>query len=271
MVEPKLIRRPYYLMRPRLWREPLREIDARSVVSRRWRYVYVRVPKAANTAVLRTLLERLPEPGLDPADIDRAKVRSVHFRDLRAGELRTVAGYLSFTVVRDPYVRLLSAYLDKFRPGHKYVGRFGALVAAHDRGRISFRGFCRWLAAGGEAVNAHWMRQTRLAGAVERLDFVGRVETLEADMGRLLARISGAPEAASGIAPGVARAGPPPTGAAARLAEHYDAECRQIVAEVYAADFARFGYPLMDAGPRDACIALAGSVSEPPHAGALGV
>lgn len=241
MIEPKLILRPYYLARPRLWHEPLREMDARTVVSRQWRYVYMRVPKAANSTVLRTLLERLPEPGIDPADIERAKVRSVHFRDLRADELRRVAGFLTFTVVRDPYARLLSAYLDKFQPGHKYIGRYGAQVAAHDAGRITYPGFCRWLAAGGEAVNAHWMAQTRLAGAVDRLDFVGRVETLEADMGALLARIDGSPEVR------VARAGPPPTGASARLAEHYDAECRQIVAEVYAADFARFGYSLMEA------------------------
>ena len=265
MVEPKLIRRPYYLMRPRLWREPLREIDARTVVSRRWRYVYLRVPKAANSTVLRTLLTRLPEPGLDPAEIERAKVRSVHFRNLRAGELKAVERFLTFTVVRDPYVRLLSAYLDKFRPGHKYITRYGERVAAHDGGRITFAGFCRWLAAGGEAVNAHWMRQARLTGVVERLDFVGRVETLEADMDLLVARIGGATGEAPGT--GVAQAGPPPTGAAARLAEHYDAECRQIVAEVYAADFAKFGYPVSEAGQRGPCILPADGLPEPPLAG----
>ncbi len=238
MIEPRLILRPYYLARPRLWREPLRPTDARSVVSRRWRYVYMRVPKAANTTVLRTLLERLPEPGLDPADIDRAKVRAVHFRNLRGEELREVAEFFSFTVVREPHVRLLSAYLDKFRPGHKYIARYGAAVAAQDGGQISFRGFCRYLAAGGERENAHWMRQTRLTGLADRLDFVGRVETLEADLAAVLARIDGSPEVQ------VTRAGPPATGASGRLAEHYDAECRQIVAEIYAEDFSRFGYPL---------------------------
>lgn len=236
MIEPKLILRPWYLARPRLWHEPLKATDARTVVSRRWRYIYMRVPKAANTTVLRTLLERLPEPGLDPADIDRAKVRAVHFRNLRAGELHEVAGYFTFTVVRDPHVRLLSAYLDKFKPGHKYIERYGAAVAARDGGRTSFRGFCRYLADGGERENAHWMRQVRLTGLADRLDFIGRVETLEADMAAVLARIDGSPEVQ------ITRAGPPATGASDRLAEHYDAECRQIVAHVYAEDFARFGY-----------------------------
>ncbi len=236
----RLVLRPYYLARPRLWREPLVAMDARSVVSHRWRYVYLRVPKAANSTVLRTLLERLPEPGLDPADIDRAKVRTVHFRNLRAGELRETERYFTFAVVRDPYVRLLSAYLDKFREGHKYLPRYGARVAARDGGRISFLGFCRYLADGGEEENAHWMRQTRLTGLVERLDFIGRVESLEADLAAITGRIDGT--ASAGIAAGLANAGPAPTGAARRLAEHYDAECRQIVAEIYAEDFARFGY-----------------------------
>ena len=239
LADAKLILRPYYLVRPQLWREPLRAIDARSVVSRQWRYIYLRVPKAANSTVLRTLLERFPDPGLDPENVDRAKVCSAHFRNLRAGELDAVAGYFTFTVVRDPYVRMLSAYLDKFRPGNKHLGRFSARVERMDGGRVSFRGFCRYLAAGGEAEDAHWMRQTRLVGLADRVDFVGRVETLAADIPAVMARIGDA-----GAALEIRRAGPPPTGAASRLEEHYDAECRGIVAEVYAADFARFGYPL---------------------------
>lgn len=239
LADAKLILRPYYLVRPRLWREPLRAIDARSAVSRQWRYVYLRVPKAANTTVLRALLERFPEPGLDPENLDRAKVRAAHFRNLRARELAEVARYFTFTVVRDPYVRVLSAYLDKFRPGNKHLGRFRERVERMDGGQVSFRGFCRYLAAGGEAEDAHWMRQTRLVGLADRLDFVGRVESLATDLPAAMARIGDA-----GVGAEIRRAGPPPTGASSRLDEHYDAECRGIVAEVYAADFARFGYPL---------------------------
>jgi hypothetical protein len=237
MTNANLILRPYYLVRPRLWRKPLKAADARSIVSRRRRYVYLRVPKAANTTVLRTLLEQFPEPGLDPADIDRAKIRSTHFRNLRARELAEVRRYFTFTVVRDPYARTLSAYLDKFKPGKRYVDLYGERIAARDGGIISFRGFCRYLAEGGESENAHWMRQTRLTSLADRFDVVGRTETLDADLARILSAIG-----SSVTAGPIDRAGPIPTHAEDRLGEYYDAETREIVESVYAKDFAALGY-----------------------------
>lgn len=233
----RLARKPYYLMRPRLWGEPVEILDSRSMVSRRGRYVYVRVPKAANSTVFRALLDAHPEPGVTLEDLARAKTAVPHYGDLGWAELAELGRFFTFTVVRDPYARALSAYLDKFKDGDKHLDRFGLRVAGFDQGRVSFRGFCRYLAAGGEAENAHWMRQTRLTGLADRLDFVGRVETLEADLGRILAGIGGA-------APGpITRAGPPPTGAARRLRAHFDAECLGLIEQVYAADFAAFGYP----------------------------
>lgn len=231
--------RPYYLLRPRLWRERrLRMIDDRSVVSRTWRYVYLRVPKSANSSVITALLERFPEPGLNPADLDRAKLDATHFRDLWFGDLLRIPRYFHFSVVRNPYGRVLSAYLDKFREGDKHLAAYGQRVAAHDGGQVTFRAFCRYLADGGEAENAHWMRQTRILGLADRMDFVGKLESLEADLESIFARIGGAaPDA-------VPRAGPPATAASRRLTEYYDAECAALVERVYREDFARFGYPL---------------------------
>lgn len=237
----RVLRRPYYRTRPRLWLQPLGILDQRSLVSLGHRYLYLRVPKAANTTVTRALLERCPEPGLVASDLERddlggAKRRVAHLGDLDRAEARALTEFFIFTVVRDPYARTLSAYLDKFKPGDKHLDRFGEHVAAHDDGTVSFRGFCRYLAAGGEKENAHWMRQTRITGLADRLDAVGRVETLEADLRAILEAVGGA---AGGS---LVRAGPPATGATARMAEHYDAECRAIVESVYEADFAAFGY-----------------------------
>jgi hypothetical protein len=238
MPEWNMIIRPYYLVRPRLWgEERLRMIDDRTVVSHRWRYVYVRVPKSANSTVITALFRRFPEPGLDPADLDRAKVRSTHFRNLGVGDLFRIRGYFFFSVVRNPYGRVLSAFLDKFRAGDKHLANYGERVAAHDGGQVSFRAFCRYLADGGEAENAHWMRQSRILGLADRMDHVGRLETLEADLEAIFARIGGAaPDA-------VPRVGPPATAASKRLAEYYDAECAALVEQVYRDDFTRFGYP----------------------------
>jgi hypothetical protein len=234
-----MIIRPYYLVRPRLWSEErLRIIDDRTLVSRTWRYVYVRVPKAANSSILTALFGRFPEPGLDVSDLERAKVRATHFRNLGVGDLFRLRGYFFFSVVRNPYGRVLSAYLDKFREGDKHLAMYGERVAAQDGGQVTFRAFCRYLAAGGEAENAHWMRQTRILGLADRIDHIGRIETLEADLDAIFARIGGAAPST------VPLAGPPPTAASKRLAEHYDAECAALVERVYREDFDRFGYPI---------------------------
>lgn len=237
MASSRFILAPYYAVRPRLWRENLRAIDPRSFVSHRWSYVFLRVPKAANSTVLRTLIDRFPEPDLPAGDLEEAKIRATHFRDLGFGDLARVRRYFAFTVVRNPYTRALSAFLDKFREGDKHRAKFGDRVAGYDAGRLSFRGFCRYLADGGEAENGHWMRQTRLVSIVERLDFVGRIETLETDMARIVEHIAGGDGTIS-----LTRAGPPATGALGRVGEHLDAECRRLIEIVYAADFERFGY-----------------------------
>jgi len=239
MADWKTIARPYYFVRPRLWgEERLRVIDERTMVSRRWRYIYMRIPKAANSTILNALLARFPEPGLDPADLEKAKVRATHFRNLGPGDLLRLSGFFVFTVVRNPYGRVLSAYLDKFREGDKHRAEYGERVASHDGGQVSFRAFCRYLADGGEAENAHWMQQTRLLALADRIDHVGRVESLDADLEAIFARIGGT------VPDTVSRAGPPATAADTRLAEYYDDECTALVERVYAEDFARLGYPI---------------------------
>ncbi|MBA3325594.1 MAG: sulfotransferase family protein [Rhodobacteraceae bacterium] len=236
----RILRQPYYLLRPRLWRERLDIVDSRTMISRSARYVYLRVPKAANSTVVRTLLDHFPEPGFAAEDPERAKTGMPHFGDLGLHDLAPLKGFFVFTVVRSPYARTLSAFLDKFRGGDKHLDRFGDRVARFDAGAVSFRGFCRYLAAGGEAENAHWMRQTRLTGLADRIDFVGRVETLEVDLRRILHGIG-----SSETAP-FERAGPPATGAGSKAREHYDEETRALVETVYRADFDAFGYRIGD-------------------------
>ena len=82
------------------------------------------------------------------------------------------------------------------------------------------------------------MRQTRILGLADRMDYVGKLENLDADLETIFARIGGAgPDE-------VPRAGPPATAASRKLAEFYDAECAALVEQVYREDFARFGYPV---------------------------
>jgi hypothetical protein len=83
----------------------------------------------------------------------------------------------------------------------------------------------------------HWAPQADiLCLPLERFDFIGRVETLDRDLGHILQHLYG-------VEPGrpAVRAGTN-TGASDRLDEAYGREERQIVNRLYADDFERFGY-----------------------------
>ncbi|MCS6986135.1 MAG: sulfotransferase family protein [Sphingomonadaceae bacterium] len=231
----------------------MRELDPRTAVSRRWRYVYLRVPKAANSSVVMSLTEHLPEddPAMKEARHTVRKVAMTSFGELAPAEA-DLAGFFVFTFVRNPYHRVLSAFLDKLgeepslieasESTHVRYRRFhGREIAALDGGRVTFLGFCRWLARGGERVNAHWMAQSRFLDLADRIDVIGRVERIDEDLPAILRQI--APDRPP---PVVRRAGPPPRQATMRARDAYTPECRRLVEQVYAADFRRLGYALGD-------------------------
>jgi hypothetical protein len=244
---------PYYLKRPALWGEPLYELDPRTAVSHRWRYIYLRVPKAANSTVTVTLTDRFPEADMatgERIDMKLAAARKdgmTHFSELPT-DLGT-DGYFVFSFVRNPYHRALSAFLDKVGPApaladgetdvHRRYRRFhGREIAGRDGGRISFLGFCRYLAEGGEKDNAHWMAQSRFLALHDRIDFIGRVESLAADLDTVVARIAGTRQAVD-----LKRAGPPATRADEKVKQYFCDESRTLIEATYARDFDRLGYP----------------------------
>lgn len=253
----RLCLRPYYARRPWLWSEPLRQLDSRTAVSRRWQYIYLRVPKAANSTVVMALTNYFPEDGipatgLDPAATTESRKKAMQrFSQLGLGETG-LRGYFVFSFVRNPYHRVLSAFLDKIGdvpdPGGivtneqaRFRRQYGAAVATHDNDRISFPGFCRYLANGGERQNAHWAAQTRMLRLADRVDFIGRVESLRQDLDHVVATIASGRRVEA-----LHQAGPPATKANERAVTFYNEECRALVEQVYATDFDRLGYRLGD-------------------------
>lgn len=142
-----------------------------------------------------------------------------------------------FVVARNPYSRALSVFLEKFRR-EKYVRRYRAF----DLTPAGFKDFLRFLAGGALARNSHWDLQVKsLFLPLDRYEAVLRFESLQGDLAAYLAR--------RGISGRVkterfnydADAGKT-TGAAHRIDDYYDAEAMDLVARLYAEDFARLGY-----------------------------
>ena len=210
------------------------EIDRRIAVDRDRGFIYFRVPKAANSTIAATLFPS----SKDEVAADTAKRVFARASDLSRQEVAELRErFFLFTVVRDPFSRLASAYLHKVRNGVKARHQVVEHFRCANPNEVSFLEFCRFLAEGGRNLNPHWYRQVDLIPCgIERLHFVGRMESLDEAMAHIIARIGG------GLSGKIRNVRGHGTGAAEKLRELYCAETVAIVHQLYAADFAAFGY-----------------------------
>ena len=193
-----------------------------------------RIRKNANSNVVALLWElesgRVEE--IRSAKRSAGKIYSLPWRTLLC-----IERFGFFVVTRNPYARVLSAFLEKFRR-EKYVRRYRAF----DLTPSGFKEFLSFLASGGLARNTHWDLQVKsLFLPIERYEAVLRFESLQDDLEAYLAR-----RGLSGRMTGEridydADAGKT-TGAASRLSDFYDDEAKALVARLYAADFEKLGY-----------------------------
>jgi len=204
-------------------------------------FLYVVVPKAANSTVKRVLWRLL---GTEVAD-DEA-METLHggpgpflgFPDMSSAELHEVLkgrGVFRFTFVRNPYERLVSAYQDKVRAlgRHRPIDYAGALGLAR---QPTFEAFVRKVAAQpDEASDWHWMSQHRCALVdLVSYDFIGRVERFDEHIAQVLQRI-GAPAGLYDPAASVNRLG---LGDAPLFSD----ELAELAFKRYRRDFEIFGY-----------------------------
>lgn len=222
----RLAQAPFYRRYPYAGRVSHRMVDLRGMVSVDHGFFFNRIPKSGNSTVAATLAAAcgIPHTEDDP-DAKRAKEAFPRPSELTAGQMEAFERSFKFTFVREPYARVLSAYLDKVRTGAKMTP-----IA-------TFPEFCRYLAAGGLYANAHWAPQVSLLLLpIERFDFIGRVESMNEDLSRAFAHLD--------IKLGELRlAGPPATNARDLVAKEYTPECREIVRRLYRGDFELFDYP----------------------------
>ena len=146
-----------------------------------------------------------------------------------------------FTIARNPYVRVLSAYLDKIQDGRdKRVWQKFAAQHGIERPGLSFREFLTIVAATPPArMDPHWRPQScNLVPGLIPYDFIGSLENFEADLGYILGQIF------PGRAVPIRDYKPHRTGASDRLAEFFGSEEIRLVREIYGRDFVDLGYDL---------------------------
>lgn len=171
-----------------------------------------------------------------------------------------------FTCVRNPYTRVLSAYLNKIEPFvrrcepdhlrkgllkvYEAIDEFRALCLP-EKPEVDFECFLTWLdyARPGDpfAKNQHWRPQTQIIGNGQvDFDFIARFENLATDAPELLRRMGSAVEF-----PSQEQVKFPPTGADQKTRGYYTPLAVELVRRIYGPDFDYLGYdpdrqPLVD-------------------------
>lgn len=162
-------------------------------------------------------------------------------------DILTAPDWFRFTMVRDPYDRLFSAYKSKIgnpKAEEYYQGVQDEIRQQYDyptvdgrrAGVVAFRDFVRFVREGNDR-DPHWSPQHQLVRA-DRIayDFIGRYESFAEDYRKIMGRLGAAQEV---LDIGTVRYG---ESYRVPLAVAYDAELAADVYELYKADFEGFGY-----------------------------
>lgn len=199
-----------------------------------------RIKKSGNTTIVAFLNDVLV--GNSYGDPEGLKKKLVRPSDLSVNELRSLPAYRSVVFVRNPYDRVLSAYLGSGRITKTRRGfRFGQNSKAH------FHEFLEFLDNGGLYVDRHWWPQVDLLfqPPVE-FTFVGKLENVVADMAAMLRLIGVESEFASRLdKPHEIETrgdGGKIRSAGAKSESYYTDRGRAIVAKLYRRDFENFDY-----------------------------
>ncbi len=224
---------PFFLRYP--CRYGTTKVDTRIAVDRERRFIYFRIPKAANSTVSYAISNIETENG-DSA----GAYKSGYDRASSLGFLETYRlhqRFFLFSVVRNPYTRVASAYLDKIQGQKRQRVPVARALGRASTAPITFNEFCAYLAKGGYRDDVHWFRQTDLIPCgIDRLDYLGSVETLTKHLNAIRTRLALPHHSErSDWARGK-------TGASSRIFELYDNTSLEYISQTYGKDFETLGY-----------------------------
>ena len=230
----ELMRRPFYLKYGYALPVSIFEMDIRVFISHELRVLFNGIGKAGHSSVILNLTRA--QYGED-LEIGTAKKHAfAKPSSLSQEEVERLDGYFKFTMVRNPYTRTLSAYLDKVVRG-KVVPK---PLARSTGGRApSFLDFCLYLEDGGLNDALHWAPQTaQMVIPVPDFDKIARLENFNEDFESVLKQIGlGERFAASAIGKYDAHK----TESDRKREHYYCSRSREIVTRLMADDFRLLG------------------------------
>lgn len=197
-------------------------------------FLYNRVHKNANSSII-TLLHGL-ETGRN-FGVMRSRTRVSHLGDWPIHRIEALAGLPRMVVIRDPFARTLSAFLNKVD-----TPRFRADIGHMTPTPESFSQFLHWLDDGGRDLNPHWDLQSKqLLFPLDTYTDVIRFEQLNTGLSDFFDRLGIDPDRVLKFG-GFRRGQAHRTDANARMGQFYTTQGAQIVQRLFATDFDTLGY-----------------------------
>jgi tetratricopeptide (TPR) repeat protein len=203
------------------------------------KFMGMKIPKVASTTIVARLYKQMT--GHQPPRGVTHKELTQEFEDTEVYNL-TRDEYFTFTVVRNPYTRILSAYLDKIQKSYhapKFRPPLG--FGLPDVEEVTFGDFLRRIREIPiREINPHFQPQWLILSLNKSItyDFIGRFENLESDLQALLRHIGDEKFNGSNR---VSRR-PHATHASEKLRQYYGIEEQALVSEIYEDDFKYLGY-----------------------------
>ena len=227
-------------------------------VSKKFQYVYIDTPKVGCSTIKRTLQnaendgQQISAASLEGAfgyshyllDIHDT-TKSALYRPKTLAEMHAVIRSTAhvFAFVRNPFTRILSAYIDKIATNRDRRAAFAqelGWAAEHIERVPSFVDFLQTLAElPAHEMDQHWRPQHYHLSGVPRFSFIGAFERFSSDLQIILGRIH--PELPRRIITVTEHR----TDVNERMALHFaDQRAIELVRRIYANDFTWLGYSL---------------------------
>lgn len=210
--------------------------------------VYNRIKKSGNTTVSAFLFEAANEFNFSAEAGFKKKFLTP--LQMTWKEIWALQHMRSIVVVRDPFSRVLSGFLQKVARGSRGTHRdqkYAEFPGFGDATPEGFLAFLLGLENGLIHRNRHfWPQSSLLFQRLDRFDHVIKLETLVGDMTNLLNAIGMDPNLAMRLSEphrvDVEGGGTKITRATNKMSAYYDVQSRELVRRLYLRDFEAFGY-----------------------------
>lgn len=223
------------------------EINSVIHISLKHRYVFIEMPKVASSTIKLRLMNHealglgvkignphpmpLESPFVKPYQLDRQTL----------SDIMDDPTYVKFCFVRNPFTRILSAYLDKIERGETEKRQI-LRILGHDpndlKREVTFLEFLKALSQMQPAqMDKHWRPQSLQSFSPYLTHgFIGKFENLDPDLKRLSNLIS------LDLVTQNTVHNAHKTGAADKIGTYYTEDCINLIIKVYAQDFKIFSY-----------------------------